>query len=119
MLVGGVVDDEVDHHADAAVAGLVHQLGEVAEGADPRVNPVEVGDVVAGVLARGRVHRVQPETGDPEPGQVVEPADQAAQVADAVAVGVLEGLHVEAVEDSFLVPAFRQRRPPRLGSPGQ
>ncbi len=31
VLVGGVVDDEVDDHADAAVVGLVDQLDEVAQ----------------------------------------------------------------------------------------
>ena len=47
VLVRGVVDDQVDDHPDAPVAGLVQQLDEVAERAEPRVDAVEVGDVVA------------------------------------------------------------------------
>ena len=52
MLVGGVVHDEVDDHPDAAVARRAHELDEVAEGAEPGVDAVEVGDVVA-VVATG------------------------------------------------------------------
>ena len=51
MLVGGVVDDEVGDHPDAAVARRAHELDEVAVRAQPRVDAVEVGDVVAVVAA--------------------------------------------------------------------
>ena len=72
MLVGGVVDHEVGDHPDAAVARGAHELDEVAERAEPRVDGVVVGDVVA-VVAVGRgVERHQPEAGDAEPGEVVD-----------------------------------------------
>ena len=51
MLVGGVVDDEVDDHADAALLGAVGELDEVAERAVARIDAVVVGDVVAVVAA--------------------------------------------------------------------
>ena len=42
VLVGGVVDDEVDDHLDAAVVRGAHELDEVAEVAEPRVDAVVV-----------------------------------------------------------------------------
>ena len=66
------------------------ELGEVAERAQPRVDAVVVGDVVSVVPVRGGMDRVEPQAGDAQPGQIVQPADQARQVAAAVAVGVLE-----------------------------
>ena len=72
------------------VACLERQLGEVTEGAEPRVDAVVVADVVAVVPVGRRMDRVEPQAGHAEPRQVVEPADQAAQVTAAVAVGVLE-----------------------------
>ena len=39
--------------------------------------------------------------------QVVQPADQPPQVATAVAVGVLEQVDLNAVDDRFLVPTIR------------
>ena len=74
--------DQVDHHPDAAVLALVHQLDEVAQAAEPRVDAVVVGDVVAVVPAGRGVDRVQPQGADPEPAEVVEPADQPVEVAD-------------------------------------
>ena len=106
MLVRGVIDDQVDHDADAPVGGLVDQLGEVAQRSQARVHAVVVGDIVAVVTQRRRVHRVEPEACHAQPGQVVETADQARQVADAVAVRVLEGVDLQVVEDRLLVPAL-------------
>ena len=74
MLVGGVVDDEVDDHADAALLGAVRELDEVAERAVARIDVVVVGDVVAVVAAGRGLERHQPDRGDAEPVQIVEPA---------------------------------------------
>ncbi len=106
VLVAGVVDDEVDDHPHAAGVGLAQQPREVAQGPDPWVDREEVGDVVAGVAVRGGMDRVEPQAGDAEPGQVVQPADQPAQVAVAVAVGVLKRSDVEAVDGGLAVPAI-------------
>ena len=53
MLVGGVVDDEIDDDADAALLGAVGELDEVAERAVARIDAVVVGDVVAVVALPG------------------------------------------------------------------
>ena len=111
MLIGGVVDDQIDEDADASVVGLVDQLDEVAERAQVGMDRVEVGDVVAVVPIRARMDGVQPDAGDTEPGQVVEPVDEARQVADPVPVGILVGVDVEAVDDSLTEPSFGHRHP--------
>ena len=72
--------------------------------AEPRVDPVEVGDVVAVVVVGRRVERHQPQARDAQVGQVVDPLDQARQVADAVVVPVHERLDVQAVDDGVLPP---------------
>ena len=104
VLVGGVVHHQVGDHADAAVARGAHQLDEVAVGPEPRVDAVEVGDVVAVVLARRGVERHQPQARDADAGEVVDALGQAREVAAAVGVGVQERLDVEAVEDGVLPP---------------
>ncbi len=63
-----------------------------------------IGDVVA-VVPQGRgVEGQQPDGGDAQVLEVVEPLGQAAEVADAVAVAVLEGADVDLVDDGVLVP---------------
>ncbi len=104
VLVAGVVHDEVDDDAHAALVGGVdefHEVGEVAElGEDGGV----VGDVVAAV-AQGRLEEGrQPQAVDAQPLQVVEFGGEAFEVADAVAVAVLEGADEDLVEDGAFEP---------------
>jgi hypothetical protein len=57
VLVGRVVDDEIDDQTDAMQARLVAERDEVTEIAEPAVDAVEVRDVVAIVTVRRRVER--------------------------------------------------------------
>ncbi len=111
VLVAGVVDDEVGDDPHAAVLGGADDLDEVAEAAEPPVDAVEVDDVVAVVAVGRRVDGHQPQAGDAERRQVVEPLREALQVTGAVAVGVEVGLDVEAVDD--------RRLPPQVGGVGE
>ena len=117
MLLGGVVDHEVGDHPHAPVARGADQLDEVAEAAEPRVDRVVVGDVVAVVAVGGRLERHQPEAVDAQPVEMVEPLDEPVEVADAVAVAVLEGLDVQAVEDRVLPPEVAGPRGRHAPSP--
>jgi hypothetical protein len=63
-----------------------------------------VGDVVPVVAQWARVVGEEPDDVDAELLHVVELLDQPVEVADAVAVGVAEGLDVQLVEDGVLVP---------------
>ena len=109
VLVGGVVDDELGDDAQAAAVRLDDEGAEVVERAVRRVHVLVVGDVVAVVAQRRRVERQQPDGVDAERLDVVEPLGQAAEVADAVAVGVGVGLDVQLVDDRVAVPVAGRR----------
>ena len=94
-----VVQDHVEHDADAAGAGLAGELLEVSHGAVARVDGAVVGDVIAVVALRGGKEGRQPDIVDAELGQVVELLRDAAEVSPAVAVRVLEALRVDLVDD--------------------
>ena len=104
MPVGGVIDDEVDDDPDAAIVRRADDLDEVAVAAEPRVDAVEVGDVVAVVAVGARVEGHQPQARHAEVGEVVDALREPGEVADAVAVAVEERLDVEAVDDRGLPP---------------
>ena len=86
MLVGGVIDDEIDDHADAALLAAMSELYEVAQRTVARIDTVIVRDVVAIVLAGRSLKRHQPYRGDAETVQIVEAPQQTFKIADAVAV---------------------------------
>jgi hypothetical protein len=99
-----VVDHEVGDDPDAAIPCGSHELDEVAEAAEPRVDRVVVGDVIAVVAVRRGIEGHQPEAGDAEAREVVHPPGEPVEVADPVTVSVLEELRVDAVEDGVLPP---------------
>ncbi len=107
VLVGRVVDDQVHHDPQAALVRLGEQFVHVLEGAEQRVDVLVIGDVVAVVVLRGPVDRGQPQHVHAEVGEVVEAAGDALQVADAVAVGILEGTRVDLVDHRVRPPWIR------------
>ena len=109
MLVGRVIDDEVHHDLQAAPVRLGEQLVHVVERAEQRIDVLIVGDVVAVVILRRPVDRGQPHHVHAEICEVVETAGDALQVADAVAVRVLEGTRVDLVDHRVGPPRVRGR----------
>src|SRR5919112_3582751 len=110
MLVGGVVDDQIQDDADASFPRQTGQLAEVAEAPQIRIHAIEVRYVVAVIAARTRMDRIEPQAGDAKSGEIVEPADQSTQITEAIAIGILERGHVEAVDDRLLIPTLRHPR---------
>ena len=104
MLVGGVVEHHVEQDADVALLRLGDEAVEVGEGAVLRVDALVVGDVVAEVDLRRGIHGRDPDGVDAEGLEVVEALGDAVEVADAVAVGVLEAAGIDLVDDRVLPP---------------
>jgi hypothetical protein len=117
VLIGGVVDDEVDDDADPTLLAAMGELDEIAERAVARVNAIVVRDVVAVILAGRRLKRHQPDRGDAESLQIVEPPQQSLEVPDAVAVRIHIGADGKAINDTVLVPEIVNHRATAGGSP--
>ena len=104
VLVGGVVDDQFRDDPDAAIMAFTHELPEVAHVAVGRIDVAVIRDVIPVIAQRRRVERQQPQCRDTEFLKIVELSGQPREVADAVIVGIEEGLHVELIDDGILVP---------------
>jgi hypothetical protein len=99
-----VVDDELRDDADPAAMRLVEKRLEVLDGAVGRIDRLVLRDVVAVVAQRRRIERQQPDRGDAERLDVVEPVHQPLEVAIAIRVAVAERLDVGLIDDRVLVP---------------
>ena len=95
--------------------GFVEEPTELAQRAVRRVDAAVVGDVVTLVAHRRGIEGEQPDRGDAEILQVVEVLREADEVADAVAVAVGEGAHVQLVDDGVLVPGAHAGAPADRG----
>jgi hypothetical protein len=104
VLVGSVVDDELGDDLEPAPVRFLDEAPEVVHVAVGGVDLLVFGDVVA-VVPEGRgVEREEPDGRRAQFLHMVEPLHQALEVAHAVAVGILERLHVQLVYDGVLVP---------------
>jgi len=114
VLIGGMVEHQLGDHPQAPPVRLAQEELEILERAAVRVHVGVVGDVVPVVAQRGRVERKEPEGGHAQVLKVVEAAGEAAEIAETVAVAVLESTDPEFVDDCVLVPqgvAFQRGTP--------
>ena len=110
MFVRGVVDDEVDQDADAALLGGVGEFDEIAERAIARVDGVEITNIVAVVAVGCGLKRHQPDRRYAKPIEIIETPHQAGKVADAVTIGVHEAADGEALDHRVFVPKVVDHR---------
>jgi len=77
---------------------------EIVQRSVGRIDVDVVGDVIS-VVAQGRgKERQEPDAGDAEVLEIVEPREQSREVPNAVAVRVGKGSDVELVDDRVLIP---------------
>src|SRR2546423_15720750 len=106
-----MVRHEVDDHVNAAAMRFAHEIPEVVIGAIAGIDMVIVDDVVP-VIARRFVDRHQPNAARAEAGRagriaivdVVEARRESAEIANPVAVGIVERADEYLVADAASPP---------------
>ena len=104
MLVGGMVHDEVENDADAALLGFAGEHIEVRQRPVHRIDIFVVGYVVAKIHLRRREAGRDPDRVHAEILQVIQFRGDALEVADAVVVAVGKAARIDLVEDRMLPP---------------
>ena len=104
MLIAGMVHHQFGDDADAAAMGLVEEGLEIVEGAVSGIDGGIIGDVVAVVAQGRRIEGEDPEGGYAQIGEIAQAAGEAGEIAEAVAVAILEAFHVGLIDDRFAVP---------------
>jgi hypothetical protein len=104
MLIARMVHDEVDDHPHPTAVRLVHELDEIRERAELRLDRCVARDVVAAVPHRRGIERRQPETVHAEPGEVIQLGGKARQVALAVTIRIIERPDEHLIKDRALEP---------------
>jgi hypothetical protein len=102
--VAGVVRDDVEDDLDIPLTRFANQLVKRVEVAERGLDAAVVRHVVAHVCIRRDGDRRQPDGVDPQPVQVIEPANDPAEVADAVASRVLKGARIDLVDHPLSPP---------------
>src|SRR5262245_29976966 len=104
MLVGRVIEHQLDDHVHSPFVCGVQKTLEVIKGPVARVDVAVVRYVVAVVAKRRWKERKEPEAIDAKSFEIVEFLDEPWEIADAVRVSVAKRLDGQLVDDRALVP---------------
>src|SRR6266550_2679074 len=99
-----MINDQLCDDAQPALMRGVEERAKIVECSIVWINVVIIGDVVAVVAQRRWIKGQEPDGGNAELLEIIELLDQAAKIADAVAIAVMEGLDVQLVNDRVFVP---------------
>ncbi len=106
MLVRGVVHHHVHDDADLPLFGFGHQPVEIRHGAVLGIDRLVVGNVVTEIYLGRGIDGRQPDGVDAQALEVIEPLGDSVEVADTVAVRVLEAAGIDLVNDRMFPPGF-------------
>ena len=101
----GVVQHQVQDHPDVPGLALGHEFLKIRHGAVLGVDGIIVRYVVL-MVGRAGVNGHQPDAVYPQLLQIVQLGDHSPQIADAVAVGIAEGVHKNFVPGAVIVVGF-------------
>ena len=104
MLIGGVIHYQVDQHPQSALFAALGKLHEIPQRTVARIHSVVICDIVAVISAGRWLKRHQPNSCHAEALEIVQPAHETTEVANAVAVGIQVGTDRQAVNDGVFVP---------------
>src|ERR1700674_919141 len=83
---------------------LAEQVIEFDQAAEKGVDVAVIRDVVTEIGYWRRIDRRYPNGVDTQPDEMIEAIDNAFQVADAIAVAVLEGARIDLIDNPRLPP---------------
>ena len=99
-----MVDDQLDHNLHIALMRRIQERLEIVQRSIRGIHIIIVGDVVAVVAERRRKKGQEPDAGDSEVLQIIQPRYQPREITDAVIIRVGKGAHMEFVDDRVFVP---------------
>ena len=105
MLVGAVVDHQIHQQIHAALFCLGDQFVHIFHGAEPWIDGVIIGNVVA-LICQGRfIDRGKPEHIHAQFFQIIQFLNNSLKISDSVPVGIIKTFRVNLVEN-FVMPPF-------------
>ena len=104
VFIRRMIDDQIHDDLDSAFVCGRQQRVKVRHRTKFVHNILIVADVVSVVVIGGLIHRREPDHVDPQIFQIVQPADDSLQVADAVAVAVHKAARINLINHRFFPP---------------
>ena len=108
MLLAGVAGHQIQQHPDALFMGRVKQADQILVGAVAGRHLFVVPHIVARILEGGIKAGVDPQCVAAQLLDIVQLFNDAGDVTDAIAVGIVKGLRINFVENRVFQPLFHE-----------
>ncbi len=99
-----MIYNQIDQNTDAALPASVGKLYKVTQRAVPRINAIVIRNIIAIVTQRRRLKWHEPDRGNAQALQVVQPVHETAKVTNAITICIHICVDREAIDDRILVP---------------
>ena len=106
MLIGSVVDNQVQNDLDAMFVSFFDQLIHVLVASETCIDLSVITDIVTVVVLWGIKNRAEPDHIDPKVLKVGKFFNNALEIAEAVSVGVLKASWINLIYNGILPPIF-------------
>ena len=106
MLIGSVVDNQVQNDLDAMFVSFFDQLIHVLVASETCIDLSVITDIVTVVVLWGIKNRAEPDHIDSKVLKVGEFFNNALEIAEAVSVGVLKASWINLIYNGILPPIF-------------
>ena len=104
VLFGGMAGHEVQEYPDALAVGLLKQVIQILVGAVARRDELVIAHVVARVLEWGIEAGIDPQRVAAQELDIGQLGGDTGEIADAIGVGIKEGLGIDFIEDRVPQP---------------
>ena len=104
MRVGGVLDQQLDNHLHAQLAGLFDKGNDIGQLSEARVHLKMVADVIAFIEKGREVKRGDPDNRRPHPANVAQLGRYPGDVPAAIAVQIIKERGINLVNNGSCMP---------------
>ncbi len=104
MLIRAVVEHQIDNHPQPLVVSQRDKALEIIQVPIIGMNAIKIGNIIAIIPQRRWIHGQQPDAGDPQLFQMIEPGGYSAKISNSVTIAIGKGPQIEFVKDSVFIP---------------
>ena len=105
MFIGAVIDHQIHQDRDVSFFGFGDQFLHVFHSAEAGIDLIIVRDIIALICQRGLVAGRDPDDINPQFFQIIQFAEDAPQISDAVSCSIQKALGINLI-GHFIMPPF-------------
>lgn len=110
MLITGMIRDQIHHNAHAAFLTFRQQRVEIRHRSEIRMDVVIIADVITVIGIGGTIYRREPDQIHAQILQMIQPAQNALEIADSIMIGILERARPDLIKTKTVTSTSARKK---------